>query len=67
MGPPGRVRWIYAAGTFTLGLAVAIVFAYYLGSWLDARLASGSVFSVLLVLLAIAGGFYNLYRYMQHR
>jgi hypothetical protein len=62
VGPPKRIKWIYAAGTFTLGLAVAIVFAYYLGSWLDARFGSGGVFSSLFVLLAIAGGFYNLFR-----
>ncbi|HHY92992.1 MAG TPA: AtpZ/AtpI family protein [Firmicutes bacterium] len=65
MGTAKRVRWFLTTGTFTLGLAVAVVFAYYLGSWLDARFASGSTFSSILVLAAIAGAFYNLYRHVR--
>ncbi|BCV24113.1 MAG TPA: AtpZ/AtpI family protein [Firmicutes bacterium] len=65
MAPPRRIQWIFAASTFTLGLAIAVVFAYYVGSWLDERFASGSIFSSGLVLLAIAGGFYNLYRHIR--
>lgn len=64
MAPPRRVLWVLTASTFTFGLAVAVVFAYYLGSWLDNRMATGSLFSSFLVLLAIAGGFYNLYRHI---
>ncbi|NLG86655.1 MAG: AtpZ/AtpI family protein [Firmicutes bacterium] len=59
-----RVQWILTASTFTLSIALAIIFGYYVGGWLDARYGTGSIFSSLLVLVAIIGGFYNLYRYV---
>ncbi|HHV08260.1 MAG TPA: AtpZ/AtpI family protein [Firmicutes bacterium] len=62
-----RVRWILTASTFTLGIAIGIIASYYFGSWVDARYGTGSVFSTLLVLVAIVGGFYNLYRYVSRQ
>jgi branched-subunit amino acid ABC-type transport system permease component len=61
------VRWILTASTFTLGMAIAIVFGYYLGNWIDAKYSTGSLFSTLLVLVAIVGGFYNMYRCIMRR
>ncbi|MGI6604902.1 MAG: AtpZ/AtpI family protein [bacterium] len=62
MAPPRRLQWVFAAGTLTLGLAIAVIGGYYLGNWLDNRFSTGSLFSILLVLVAIVGGFANLYR-----
>ena len=59
-----RVKWVLTASSFTLGLAIAVITGYYLGSWVDARYRTGSLFSVLLVMAAIAGGFFNVYRHV---
>lgn len=62
-----RIQWILHASTFTLSIAIAVIACYYLGNWIDARYGTGSIFSSLLVLVAIIGGFYNLYRYVQRQ
>ncbi|NMA54334.1 MAG: AtpZ/AtpI family protein [Firmicutes bacterium] len=59
-----RIGWILTASKFTLGLAIGISASYYLGNFIDARYGTGSIFSSLLVLITIAAGFYNLYRYV---
>lgn len=62
-----RIQWILTASTFTLSIAISIVASYYLGSWIDARYGTGSIFSSILVLVAIVAGFYNLYRYVSRQ
>ncbi|MFY9188076.1 MAG: AtpZ/AtpI family protein [bacterium] len=62
-----RISWIVTASKFTLGIAVGIVASYYLGNWIDTRYGTDSIFSSLLVLIAIIGGFYNLYRYVSRQ
>jgi hypothetical protein len=59
-----RIRWILTASKFTLGIAIGVIASYYVGSWADARCATGSILSALFVLLAIGAGFYNLFRYI---
>ncbi|MEL7658034.1 MAG: AtpZ/AtpI family protein, partial [Bacillota bacterium] len=46
-----------------LGLAIAIpiVLGAYAGHWLDGKLGTGMIFTVILLCLGIAGGVFNAY------
>lgn len=48
----------------TLGLqfAFAVVLGFYLGSWLDEKLASGQLFVIIGVLAGVFAGFLGAYK-----
>jgi F0F1-type ATP synthase assembly protein I len=64
------VQALAVASQFGITLVVAVVLGYLAGQWLDSHLNSGIVFTLLGVLLGLAGtavSFVNLYRATMRR
>jgi len=49
-------------GGFGLMMGVSIMAAYYVGTYIDRQLETYPVFMMLLIILAIIGGFIQLFR-----
>jgi ATP synthase protein I len=59
------VQALAVASQFGITLVVAVVLGFFVGQWLDGRLNTGIVFTLIGVLLGLAGtavSFVNLYR-----
>jgi F0F1-type ATP synthase assembly protein I len=59
------VQALAIASQFGIALVVAVVLGFFVGQWLDGRLNTGIVFTLIGVLLGLAGtavSFVNLYR-----
>lgn len=59
------VQALAVASQFGITLVVAVVLGFFAGQWLDNRLNTGIVFTLIGVLLGLAGtvvSFLNLYR-----
>jgi F0F1-type ATP synthase assembly protein I len=56
-----------AASFFAVGveLIISLIIGKYAGAWIDGRLATGSVFTVLLMLLFFGATIYHGYRLLQ--
>jgi ATP synthase protein I len=64
--PAGVLGMLVAGGTAGLLLAVPLVIGAYLGRWLDERSPGYSVrWTVNLILLGLAIGAYNVYRFFR--
>jgi len=62
----GVLGMLLAGGTAGLLLAVPLVIGAYLGRWIDERLPGYSVrWTVNLLLLGLAVGVYNVYRFFK--
>lgn len=62
MKPDKRLQMIALAASFTFSLAGSLALGYFIGNYLDERLGSRGLFTVIFILLGIFSGFYNLYR-----
>jgi hypothetical protein len=58
----GSLQSLRRIGGFGLMMGASIMAGYYLGSYIDRHLETYPVFMLLLVILAIIGGFIQLFR-----
>jgi F0F1-type ATP synthase assembly protein I len=56
------VEALAVASQFGITLAVAVVLGYFAGHWLDDRLSSGIIFTLIGVLLGLVGSVMNTVR-----
>ena len=64
------VQALAVASQFGITLVVAVVLGFFVGQWLDNRLNTGIIFTLIGVLLGLAGtavSFVNLYRITMRR
>ena len=68
--PLSIVQALAVASQFGITLVVAVVLGFFVGQWLDSRLNTGIIFTLIGVLLGLAGtavSFVNLYRITMRR
>jgi ATP synthase protein I len=64
------IQALAVASQFGITLVVAVVLGFFVGQWLDSRLNTGIIFTLIGVLLGLAGtvvSFVNLYRITMRR
>jgi len=65
-GPDDRTPKSWGVARYALNLgffvALSIVIGFFAGFWLDRLLGTSPLFSIALMLLAVAGSFYKVYR-----